>query len=204
MAENERSLQKRPEEQSNIVIDNKQIMDSEKARGLPVVTEMPIITSQIWQSLLREMEAGGDGYFWSLGADLTRANPEHREAYEEALRNSKPSEVPDATMATVLLVLRALDLQAKADGYQLPEIPSPIDPLPALQKFILRAQGEEFKIIDIAYEELLKENPVIGEIVLDMGVGAPDELLRIATETQAKRGAVYAFYGVKAVIPRMK
>lgn len=36
-----------------------------------------------------------------------------------------------------------------------------------------------------------------------MGVGAPDDLLRIVTERQAKRGAVYAFYGVKAVILRL-
>ena len=179
-------------------------MSSEEVKSLPIATEMPIIKSQVWQTILKEREHGKEGYFWSLGADLARANPQHREAYEEALRDPRPSETPDATSATVLLVLRALDVQAKSDGYQLPQVPSPINPLPALREFIPRAQGDESKLIDIAYNELLKKNPVIKDIVQDMGVGAPDELLRIATETQAKRGAVYAFYGVKAVISRLK
>lgn len=179
-------------------------MTSEEAKSLPIVTEMPIIKPKVWQILLNERENGGERYFWSLGADLVKANPQHREAYEEALRDPRPSETPDATSATVLLVLRALDMQAKSDGHQLPQIPSPINPLPALREFIPRAQGEESKLIDIAYDDLLKKNPIIGEIVLDMGVGAPDEFLRIATETQAKRGAVYAFYGVKAIISRLK
>lgn len=175
-------------------------MFNEKAKGLPIIVEMPIIKPQVWQTLRNEWEHGGEKYFWSLGANLVKANPQHRKAYEEAIREARHPNTPDATSATVLLVLRALDMQAKSDGYQLPQIPSPIDPLPALKEFIPRAQGEESILIAIAYRELLKTNPTIGEIVRDMGVGAPDEFLRIITETQAKRGAVYAYYGVKAAI----
>lgn len=175
-------------------------MSKEEVASLPIITEMSIIKPQIWQSLRNERENGGEGYFWSLGANFVRANPQHGEAYGEALRETKPPEAPDATSATVLLVLRALDMQAKNDGFKLPSIPSPINPLPALKDFILRANGDESRLIDIAYDDLLRANPVIGEIVRDITSGAPDELLRIATEAQAKRGAVYAFYGVKAAI----
>lgn len=181
-------------------------MLSEEAKSLPTIAEMPVITPKVWETLRSEMDHGGGGekFFWSLGADFVRVNPQHRKTYEETLKNARPSETPDATAAVVLLVLRALDMQAKNDGFQLPEIPNPINPLPALRKFIPQSQGEEWKLIDAAYNELLRMNPVVGEIVHDIAAGAPDEVLRIMTETQAKRGAVYAFYGIKAVIPRRK
>lgn len=175
-------------------------MSAEEAKGLPIITRMPVIKPEVLHVLRVEREQSGETYFWLLGANLVRAHPQHKKTYEQALRNPKPPEAPDATSAAVLLVLHALDMQAKNDGFQLPPIPSPINPLPALREFMLRVQGVESKLIDLAYDELLKTNPVIGEIVHDIGVGAPDQFLRIATERQAKRGAVYAFYGVKSLI----
>jgi len=179
-------------------------MRSEEAKNLPIITKMPIVKPETWRTLNGEWERDVEGYLLSLGADFANANPQHKEVYENALRDARFSEVPDATSATVLLVLRALDMQAKSDGYQLPQIPSPINPLPALREFIPRAQGKALKLINIGYDELIKTNPVIGEIVQDISAGAPNETLRITTETQAKRGAVYAFYGVKAVIPKQR
>lgn len=179
-------------------------MSREEATNLPIITKMPVIEPQLWQTLCDEMNRSGDGYFRLLGAKLARKNPQHREAYERALREAKSPGTPDATSAIVLLVLRALEMQAKNDGYQLPQIPSPINPLPALREFIPQAEGEELKLINIAYDKLLKTNPAIGEIVNYIVLGAPDMILKIATESQAKRGAVYAFYGVKAVIPRLE
>lgn len=52
-------------------------------------------------------------------------------------------------------------MQAKSEGNHLPQIPSPINPLPALRGFILLAQGDESRLIDIAYDEILKTNPII-------------------------------------------
>jgi hypothetical protein len=177
-------------------------MSREEFGSLPVIKRMPIVKSETWRTLRDESDKGGSSYFWSLGANLVRKNPEHRELYEEVLRDGRPPETPDATNATVLLILRILGMQANKDGYQLPQIPSPINPLPALREFIPRGDGTEFGLIDVAYGELIRTNPVIGEIVEDMGTGAPDEPMRIVSIRQAKRGAVYAFYGVKAVIPR--
>lgn len=175
---------------------------SEETKRLPVITRMPVVTPGILQALREERGHGGETYFWSLGADLARGHSQHRETYEQALRNPTPPETPDATSATVLLVLHALDMQAKNEGYQLPEIPSPINPLPALREFIPRSNGTELGLINIAYTELIRTNPVLGDIVKDIEIGAPDEPLRIMTETQAKRGAVYAYYGVKSILPK--
>ncbi len=179
-------------------------MSTEEAKRLPIITRMPVIKPEVLLAIRDEREHGGETYFWLLGADLARGHSQHREIYEQALRDPNPPEAPNATMATVLLILHALDMQAKNDGFQLPDIPSPINPRPALREFIPRSNGTELGLIDVAYEEVLKTNPVIGDIVKEMEIGAPDELLRIMTETQAKRGAVYAFYGVKAVITGSK
>jgi hypothetical protein len=171
------------------------------AENLPIITKMPIINPEVWETLYSQT-GQGKNFYWLLGSDLVKANPQHRQAYEETLREGKSPETPDATSAVVLLVLRALDIQAKNDGHRLPEIPNPIDPLPALREFIPHAKGSESELIDIAYNEILKTNPVIGEIVQDIAKGAPDELLKIATERQGKRAVMYAYYGVKSVIPK--
>ncbi len=179
-------------------------MTNEEAKSLPIIRKMPVISLEVWQTIRKELDQSGERYYWSIGADLVKTSPEHKDAYEEALRDTKPPEIPDATMATVLLVLRALEVQARNDGYQLPEIPSPINPLPALGEFIPRSKGKMSTLIDIVYGELVRDNPVYGDIVRDMSIGAPDEVLRITTESQVKRGIVYAFYGVRAVIPRQR
>lgn len=171
-------------------------MFSEEAKSLPVITEAPVIKAETWDKLRIEMEQGGYQYFWSLGAKMVANNPQHRLAYEEALR-SDPPETPDATRAMVLLVLRVLDMQAKNDGYRLPEIPSPINPRPAL-RYHMAISNNISELIDIAYADILRTNPVIGSIVDFMAKGAPDELLQIATERQGKVGSVYAYFGVKS------
>lgn len=175
-------------------------MLGEKDKGIPIIKEMPIVKPNIWEVIRNEMRDVGEKYYWLVGSDLVKANPQHRVSYEEALRDATPNETPDATRAILLLVLKSLDMQAKSDGFQLPKIPVPMSPAPALREFIPRAQGEEWRLIDIAYGEILRTNPVIGEIVDYIAMGAPDEILRIATETQGKRGAVYAFYSIKAAI----
>lgn len=174
---------------------------SEKDKKLPIIRKMPIIQQKVLDALRVEMDQGGDNYYWGLGAKIAEGNPQHREAYEKS-KQEKPPETPDATKGIVLLVWRALEMQAENDGYRLPEVPSPISPLPALRKFIPQAKGSAVELIDIAYNELLKTNPLIENIVQDIVTGAPDQFLQVITEAQAKRGAVFAFYGVKAAIPK--
>lgn len=175
-------------------------MSVEETNKLPTITSMPVVKPEVQESLRLEREQGGEQYFWSLGASLVRGHAQHRDSYEQALRDPKQPEAPDATSAAVLLVFHALDIQAKNEGYQLPEIPSPIDPLPALKELIPISNDSELGLIEVAFQEILKTNPVIGGIVKDMEVGAPDEPLRIMTETQAKRGAVYAYFGIKSAL----
>ena len=174
-------------------------MTAEGPRTLPIITRMPVIKPEVLETLRVERQQGGERYFWSLGATFAHENPQHREGYQEAVRNGSAT-TPDATSGTVLFVLHALELQAQSEGFQLPQIPRSIDPTPALRGFMRRSDGTDLDVINMAYDELVRTNPVIGDIVREMQVGATDELLRIMTETQAKRGAVYAFYGVKSLL----
>ncbi len=178
-------------------------MAPEGPRTLPIIIRMPIIKPEVLETLRVEREQGGERYFWSLGAAFAEENPQHRMGYEEAVRTG-PSTTPDATSGTVLFILRALELQARNDGFQLPQMPRSIDPSPALRGFMRRSDGTDLDAINMAYDELIRTNPVIGDIVKEIQVGVPDELLRIMTKTQAKRGAVYAFYGVKSLLDSNK
>lgn len=179
--------------------------EREAKEDLPVITQMPIVSSETWEALCVEMKQK-EKFFLSLGADLVRENPQHRKSYEETLRNgNSPSEIPDVTNAVALLIWRALDIQAKRDGYQLPEIPNPVNPLSALVEFIpqIRSKEWELDLIDIAYNEILRTNPVIGEIVNVIAeVIAPDKIFRVSPEMQGKQGAVHLFYGVKSAMTK--
>ena len=174
-------------------------MSPEEGKTLPLITSMPVVKPEVLETIRGERQQGTGNYFLMLGANLARENPQQRKAYEDALR-AEPPKTPDATSAAVLLVLRALYLQARDDGFRLPEIPREINPSPALMRLWPQSDRTEFGVISVAYEDLLRKNPVIGEILQDIEEGAPDELLRIMTETQAKRGAVYAYYGIMSLI----
>ena len=47
-------------------------MSAEKAKGLPIITRMPVVKPEVLSALRTEREQDGEAYFWSLGADLAR------------------------------------------------------------------------------------------------------------------------------------
>ncbi len=174
-------------------------MEPSEPKDLPFITRMPIIKPEVLDMLRAERERAGRGYFWRVGAEFVRENPSQAEAYKDALR-AEPPTTPDATSAAFLWVWQALEVQARMDGFRLPQMPKTVNPSPALRDFMRRSDGTDLHVINMAYDALLKINPVVGDIVREIQIGAPDELLRIMTETQAKRGAVYAYYGVEILI----
>lgn len=144
-------------------------MSNEDVSSLPVIREMPIVDAETWRALREEMGRGDveDYFLGKIGGEFVKANPAQREVYESVLRDAEPRETddlgvpkdPDLTSATVLTVWRVLNMQARKNGYQLPQLPSAINPLPALREFIPRASGSELRLMDIAYRELLRAEP---------------------------------------------
>jgi hypothetical protein len=172
----------------------------EDARRLPVITTMPVIQSSVIDDIKNtERQTGVTDYLWTLGASFARQNPQHIESYDAAFLNPQPPEEISATPATVLIVLRALEMQATNDGYRLPEIPCPIDPSPALTKFFQTSKTES-EIIEQAYDAMIDINPEIESIIQYIMEGAPSDLARIITRRTAIIGAVYAYYGVKSLL----
>lgn len=178
--------------------------ENDPTKDLSVIREMPVVSKKTWERLRSQFRADQKGtMLWSIGADIVRKNPDHKEAYEEALRDTERPEFPDATSGIFLLVHEALKMQAEEEGHKLPELSSPVNPMPALREFMPRIRNRqewEIELMDIAYGEILNTNPIIGEIINYIAAGAPDEFLRATTEAQGKRGAVYAYYVNKSAI----
>ena len=181
-------------------------MKDRDPRELPMATEMPVVTSVTLNALraLRDGAERGGRFWYRLGENFVEKNPAQVPAFQALLRTSPSIEEvpakPNVTSAACLYTWKLLDMQATTDGVQLPEFGETIDPSQELQGFWDQAEGIEERVLELAHEDLVRSNSVLGEIVNDIAEGAPDAYLRAITEEQVKRGAVYVYFGLRSLI----
>lgn len=173
--------------------------DEERKKSLPLIQEMPTIRPETWEAVWQQFSRHGEAYGFILQSEFAKDNPNQREAYRKMLAEEPYREwTPNATSFGFLITWEALRREASRLGARLPDLPSKVNPVPALEQLRPEVRQNPRGILRLAFSEIRRVSPTVEAIVERAAQGAPTRRLKQQTRAQMIEGIVYAYFGVKS------